>query len=212
MKNQGRFLVVFIFVTLFNWSLRYTGPKYAFAQEPYRPLHPPYYGETSVNAVFDHEFPVYCRRFPDFCRELDYLRDNPRCSTSDERTVGTQVLHYDGLHSKVLPYSGHNGIDFGLNYRHVLASHGGAVHYAGWFNSADRREALGLYIDLRTITGLRTDYGHMSVLMVETGGTVAQGNVIGISGNTGNSDGPHLHFSVRRNGVVVNPYGWRCRE
>jgi hypothetical protein len=207
MINQWylRMVIVFLIATL--WLI---GIGNVSAQQPEQILRPPYYGETAVNAVFDHEFPVYCEDFPDRCAEIDYLRRFPNCTVSDANTVGTQVLHYNGTHSTILAYSGHNGVDFDLNYQYVLATHNGVVAEAGWDAPENRRLRLGLRIILRTNDNrYQTEYGHMSALMVQQGDSVSQEDVIGISGNTGFSTGPHLHFAVRRNGVVVNPYGWQ---
>lgn len=55
---------------------------------------------------------------------------------------------------------------------------------------------------------LYTLYGHLSSVNVSVGQTVTQGQVIGYSGNTGNSYGAHLHFEVRVNGSAVNPMSY----
>jgi murein DD-endopeptidase MepM/ murein hydrolase activator NlpD len=54
--------------------------------------------------------------------------------------------------------------------------------------------------------GYQTVYAHLSQWNVTCGESVFQGNVIGLSGSTGNSSGPHLHFEVRYNGSYVNPW------
>ena len=54
-------------------------------------------------------------------------------------------------------------------------------------------------------SGNTTLYAHMSSRKVSVGQYVNQGDVIGITGSTGNSTGPHLHFEVTENGVRVNP-------
>ncbi len=55
---------------------------------------------------------------------------------------------------------------------------------------------------------LVTLYGHLSSVNVSVGQQVSQGQVIGYSGNTGNSYGAHLHFEVRVNGTAVNPMSY----
>ena len=56
--------------------------------------------------------------------------------------------------------------------------------------------------------GLSTCYAHQSSFAISAGASVAQGEVIGYSGNTGNSTGPHLHFEVRQDGVAQDPLGY----
>lgn len=95
-----------------------------------------------------------------------------------------------------------------------------AVERAGWRNIQDHRLSYGLYIVLRHPNGYRTLYGHLSTIGVQVCSTCtfSRGHMIGTSGNTGNSSGPHLHFSVFDDELqpnndadrsVVDPYGWR---
>ena len=63
----------------------------------------------------------------------------------------------------------------------------------------------GNYVVISHGSGNTTLYAHMSSRKVEVGQYVNQGDVIGITGSTGNSTGPHLHFEVTENGVRVNP-------
>jgi murein DD-endopeptidase MepM/ murein hydrolase activator NlpD len=66
----------------------------------------------------------------------------------------------------------------------------------------------GNYTCIQHSGSLSTCYAHQTSIGVSVGATVSQGQVIGQSGNTGNSTGPHLHFEVRVNGSPVDPMGY----
>lgn len=82
----------------------------------------------------------------------------------------------------------------------ILAAADGMVEMAG-YNAG----GYGYYVKLSHGDGYETLYGHCSVLLVSTGQSVKQGQVIAKVGSTGHSTGPHLHFEVRYNGNKVNP-------
>ena len=63
----------------------------------------------------------------------------------------------------------------------------------------------GYYVMIDHGNGLSTLYGHNSQLLARVGQTVEVGDVIALSGSTGRSTGPHLHFEVRINGERTNP-------
>ncbi|MCL2801967.1 MAG: M23 family metallopeptidase [Treponema sp.] len=94
----------------------------------------------------------------------------------------------------------HNGIDIrGSVGTPVRAAMAGRVSTVGF----DR--VLGNYVIVNHNAGYRTLYGHLSVIRTRTGAYVAAGERIGDVGNTGQSTGSHLHFTVYRNGATVNP-------
>lgn len=94
----------------------------------------------------------------------------------------------------------HPGIDLAVPAgSDVRASGGGAVRAAG------TDPAYGLFVLLQHPEGYETMYGHLSRVLVVKGERVRAGQVIGLSGNTGRSTAPHLHFEVRRNGRQVDP-------
>jgi murein DD-endopeptidase MepM/ murein hydrolase activator NlpD len=64
----------------------------------------------------------------------------------------------------------------------------------------------GRYILIDHGNGYQSLYGHLSVIYVEVGQSVGKGQTIGLSGNTGKSTGPHLHFEIKLNGVRRNPF------
>lgn len=87
----------------------------------------------------------------------------------------------------------------------ILAAADGVVEIAG-FNAG----GYGYYVKIAHGNGYETLYGHCSVLLVSTGQTVKQGQLIAKVGSTGHSTGPHLHFEVRYNGNKVNPMQFYC--
>lgn len=93
------------------------------------------------------------------------------------------------------------GIDISAPYVPVAAAQGGVVVFAG----GDRCCSYGLYVEVQHPGGYSTRYAHLSEIRVSLGQVVNQGQLLGISGNTGFSTGPHLHFEMRRNGQIVNP-------
>lgn len=76
---------------------------------------------------------------------------------------------------------------------------------AGTVIVATRSSSYGNYVVISHGTGNTTLYAHMSSIKVSVGTYVQQGQTIGITGSTGHSTGPHLHFEVVEGGVRVNP-------
>lgn len=93
--------------------------------------------------------------------------------------------------------SGHNGIDLGAPIGTPITSAGvGIVQGTGDTDQACPNASFGKWILIKHNNGLSTLYGHLSVIKVSAGEQVQTGSVIGYSGNTGYSTGPHLHFTV----------------
>ena len=97
----------------------------------------------------------------------------------------------------------HEGIDI-INEvgTPVYASAEGTIDFVG------RKGDYGLAVDIDHGYTLKTLYGHLSKVLVHEGQKVKRGELIARSGNTGLSDGPHLHYEVRINGVAQNPTGY----
>jgi len=94
----------------------------------------------------------------------------------------------------------HSGIDIrGSSGTPVRAAMAGRISAVGYDN------IFGNYIIINHHSGYRTLYGHLSVIRTRTGVYVSQGERIGDVGNTGQSTGAHLHFTVYKNGATVNP-------
>lgn len=94
----------------------------------------------------------------------------------------------------------HKGVDWAIpTGTAVFASCGGTVAKAGWGSG------YGYVVYINHIDGRQTRYGHLSKVLVKAGQKVKQGERIALSGNTGVSTGPHLHFEILINGKQVNP-------
>lgn len=94
----------------------------------------------------------------------------------------------------------HDGIDLACSMgTAIYAAMDGVVTYSGWYGG------YGYYVSVSHGNGLVTAYGHNSALLVKAGDKVRAGDRIALSGNSGDSTGPHLHFEVKENGSSVNP-------
>jgi len=98
-------------------------------------------------------------------------------------------------------YDFHPGIDIGCPVgTPVYATNNGVVQDAGW-NSG----GYGIWVVISNGGGIQSIFGHLSRVAVHPGQTVAKGDVIGYSGDTGFATGPHLHYEIRKNGQHINP-------
>jgi len=96
--------------------------------------------------------------------------------------------------------SKHIGIDFGVPIgTNVKSTMSGQVIHAGW-----NTEGYGNLVIVQN-GPYRTYYGHLSSIPVKVGDTVNAGQVIGLSGSTGNSTGPHVHYEVRLDTKPIDP-------
>jgi len=172
-------------------------------------LRKPFAGDYPVTSFFDHDLPI---RWGD--------ANGYQLTFWGERAVGLD---------------GHEGYDFAMpEGTPLLATAAGIVTRAGWSNDSYcpplGRSTRNLRVVIRhdVAGGERfvTAYVHLREVLVEVGERVAAGQPIALSGNTGCSTGPHLHFQVEREArgeapsaigalgvpaersVVVDPFGW----
>jgi murein DD-endopeptidase MepM/ murein hydrolase activator NlpD len=109
-----------------------------------------------------------------------------------------------GFGRRIDPFTGqwamHEGIDFLAEPGStVVAAAGGVVQFAGF------HPQYGFMVDVEHGNDLVTRYAHLSKLFVKAGDVVLRGRRIALSGSTGRSTGPHLHFEVRYRGAAQNP-------
>ncbi len=97
----------------------------------------------------------------------------------------------------------HTGIDIAAPIgTPVKAADGGVVISVGW------EGGYGKLIKIDHGANFVSYYGHLSKYSVKVGQKVYKGQTIGAVGNTGNSTGSHLHFEIRKNGIVKNPLSY----
>ncbi len=122
----------------------------------------------------------------------------------------TEKLHYPTDYTDIVAeYNDssahyHGGIDFPCpNDSEIYAAASGKVILAE--NDEDQSDGYGRYIIIDHGNGLSTLYAQNNKLLVDEGDRVSEGQVIALSGSTGNSTGPHCHFEVRINGDRIDP-------
>ncbi|MEN9230609.1 MAG: M23 family metallopeptidase [Thermostichus sp. DG02_5_bins_236] len=169
-------------------------------------LHKPFAGAFPVSNLFDHDLPL---------GEAD---DNNRFLTVQGQVWIPNPSHPCGKSD------GHAGYDWEMPIgTPILAAAAGRVSLARaepeFYCPALGRSVRGLRVRILHELGspepqwFETLYTHLSEIQVREGQTVSPEDVIGLSGNSGCSSGPHLHFEVRRlnnthSGAAVDPYGW----
>lgn len=151
----------------------------------------PFDGKPRLTSYFDHNTPNYTRN-------------------------GVVVIYTGDSSTDCDPYcyDGHSGVDYGMVVgTKLFAAADGVI-----VKTEQRTTSYGVHVVINHQNGYHTLYAHMSEIAVKVGQAVKMGDYIGLSGNTGNSTGPHLHFGVYRtaNSVIVpneifaaDPFGWR---
>lgn len=94
----------------------------------------------------------------------------------------------------------HPGIDIAVSVGSLVRASGGAV-----VRQAGEDPEYGLFVLLDHPDDFQTMYGHLSRILVAADATVAPGQVIGLTGNSGRSTAPHLHFEIRQRGLSLDP-------
>jgi len=130
---------------------------------------------------------------------LSWPLDNVFVTQKFGKTVGAEKLYASGTH---------NGVDFrastGTKVKNVLD---GVVVGTGNTDLYPGCYSFGKWVMVRHDNGLSTIYGHLSVISVSVGNRLETADLVGYSGNTGYSTGPHLHISVyATQGVRIEKY------
>ena len=156
-----------------------------------------------------YEAPETTEMFENSISELDLALDQFEKVKSFARKLpfntpapGKQITSLFG--NRVDPFFGRLAMHAGIDIRQktgndVRATGDGVVVTAGAMGG------YGYMVEIDHGNGITTRYGHLSKILVDKGDTVSEGDIIALSGSTGRSTGPHLHYEVRRNGQAVDP-------
>lgn len=143
-------------------------------------------------------------------RQTATSRGSSRTTSTSDKSTGSSASSSSGFR---WPVSGHitsgfgqrwgklhAGLDIGVpSATAVKAAAAGTVMYAGW------ALGYGYLVEIKHSGGYETRYGHNSKILVKVGQEVEKGQTVSLSGSTGFSTGPHVHFEVRKNGTPISP-------
>lgn len=161
-----------------------------------------------VNAVFDsltYTLDNIYSEFNELSNQVDlaapYFEAYPSILPVEGKFTSTV-----GFRSNPFTYSNteyHSGLDIKTDmYTDVKATGAGVVKFAGYQGS------YGNLVIIDHGYGLETRYGHNSSILVKVGDKVKRGDIVAKSGSTGRSTGPHVHYEIRLNNEVKNPFDY----
>lgn len=162
----------------------------------------PYEAADSSEAAADIAADAQFRALFQTWKKLDSLEDGLISIPSVQPVANMTFTSNFGIRSD--PFRGtaafHPGVD-------IPCPTGTAIYATadGVVGRAERAGGYGNLVELDHGRGIQTRYGHLSQLLVVAGQKVKRGQLIAMSGSTGRSTGPHLHYEVRIDGRAVNP-------
>ncbi|MBE0673193.1 MAG: M23 family metallopeptidase [Bacteroidales bacterium] len=152
----------------------------------------------SLSRLQSESFEVVSERTTEWKRQMEYLPMISPVNVSFRLGEGIRFREVHPVHGNP---QWHHGQDFRTPVgTQVYATGAGTVIAAGW-NSG----GFGNYVVIDHGYGFRTTYGHLSEVKVTAGAQVKRAQLIGLSGNTGISSGPHLHYQIDLFGKIQNP-------
>ena len=179
----------------------------------------------SVPSIGGPEIPLGSGlQLPDFVSELDALARQIESRQQQLNLLDTIIIEREadsefqvsgrpvkkgyissGFGRRIDPFTGnvalHQGVDFATGQigEEVFAVAAGVITWAG------ERSGYGKMVRVNHGNGYETLYAHDDQILVKVGDVVKKGQLIALSGTTGRSTGPHVHFEVHKNGRVVDP-------
>jgi murein DD-endopeptidase MepM/ murein hydrolase activator NlpD len=148
---------------------------------------------VNMSKVQQESFLAVSDRIPEWQREQDHI---PKICPVDVSITRGEGWMFRQKHPVTGKPQWHYGQDFNAPYgTEVVATGDGKVIYAGWSS-----DGYGNNVIIDHGYGYESIYGHLSKIEVPMGMNVKRGDLIGLSGNSGISSGPHLHYEVHENG------------
>lgn len=135
----------------------------------------------------------------------DKLKDNKVLFSSIPAIKPCEgVIGENGFGMREHPILGINRMHEGID---IITDTGTKVHSSGdgIINFVGYRGGYGLTVEVEHTSGYRTIYSHLFRTLVKEGQKISRGKVIALSGNTGLSTGPHLHYEVHHEGIKLDP-------
>jgi len=162
----------------------------------------PYEAADSAEAAADMAADAQFRALFQTWKKLDTIEKGLISIPSVQPVTNLSYTSNFGIRSD--PFRGtaafHPGVD-------IQCKTGTAVYATadGVVDKAERSGGYGNLVELDHGRGIQTRYGHLSKILVVAGQHVKRGQLLALSGSTGRSTGPHLHYEVRIDGRAVNP-------
>ena len=151
----------------------------------------------NMSEVQEESFSAVSERIKEWKREMEYL---PMICPVDVTITRGDGLKLREVHPVLGTTRWHFGQDFNAPYgTEVYATGAGKVITAGWSS-----DGFGNHVIIDHGYGYQSIYGHLSKINVPVGMNVKRGDPIGLSGNSGTSSGPHLHYQINLNGNHQN--------
>jgi murein DD-endopeptidase MepM/ murein hydrolase activator NlpD len=150
----------------------------------------------------DHDFNATLNTLDAALTRLETVRDTARRLPFANPAPGHEITSRFG--NRPDPFFGGLAMHAGIDFR---APTGTEIHAtgAGKVVTAALSGGYGNMVEIDHGFGLSTRYGHMSRILVKEGDQIEAGDLLGLSGSTGRSTGPHLHYEVRRGKEAVDP-------
>ena len=150
--------------------------------------------QEKIDEVIDHHNKMY-----NICDSLINVMDSlPLGSPLD--TLHVSSNYGSRKHPITKKWSHHPGIDFYADWRDTVYATGhGIVGLSGY------NHGYGRTIIIDHVSGYKSKYAHLTRYFVKKGEQIKKGDPIGTAGNTGETNGYHLHYEVLRNGITANP-------